>query len=106
MKKTFYFILIGLFSCQTEKKPDELSLEDTSGYSEWMVYEGRIPLNENSHLCIEVSILPGLPTGEGSYRLEEFVETENTYVRASYFNGKYSTFYGNLPAEMIIQLIN
>lgn len=106
MKKTFYFILIGLFSCQTEKKPDEVSLEDPSEYTEWMVYEGRIPLNENSHLYIEVSMLPGEPNGEGSYRLEEFIETENTYTPASSFNGKYSTLYGDFPAEMVLHFIN
>ena len=83
MKKTFYFILIGLFSCQTERKPDEVLLEDDREYSEWNVYEGRIPLNENTHLYIELSVLPGDPDGEGSYRLKEFVETQNAYAPAS-----------------------
>lgn len=89
-----------------ERKPDEVSLEDTSRYSEWMVYEGRIPLNENTHLYIALSMLPGDQTGEGSYRLEEFAETENVYTRASSFNGKYSTFFGDFPEEAVIQFIN
>ena len=106
MKKTFYFILIGLFSCQTEQKRDEVLPEDTFEFSEWMVYEGRVPLSEKVHLYIELSMLPGSRDGEGSYMLAEFLETENAYTPASNFNGKYSTLYGDSPQERIIQFIN
>lgn len=106
MRKTFYFILMGLFTCQTERNPDEVLLEDAAGYSAWFVYEGRVPLNENTSLCIELSMLPGDREGEGNYQLKEFVKTPNTYTPASDFQGKYSTFRGEFPGETIVQLIN
>jgi hypothetical protein len=89
-----------------ERNPGETTLEITGGYTDWTMYEGRIPLNENDHLYLEISMLPGDRMGEGSYRLAEFLEKENTYTPVSKFDGKYSTLYGDSPEERIIQFIN
>jgi len=101
-----FYILIGIFSCQRDKNPvaitPVLSLENNA----WAVYEGRVPLHDKTDLYIELAMLPGVETGEGSYRIEEFIEEDFTFIPASTFKGKYSTLYGDEPGEMILQFHN
>lgn len=106
MKKLTYLILIGIFSCQTETKRAEISLPDLAADRLWMVYEGRVPLDANTNLHIELSMLPSTGSGEGHYQLKESTETGETMTSVSSFTGKYSSFYGQTPDEIYVQLHN
>jgi hypothetical protein len=106
MKKTFFLILIGLFSCRMEKTPDERLWVHTDDSDDWVTYEGRLPLDEERDLHIELSLLEGTRFGEGSYQLKEFVDEKNIFTEASSFHGNYATLYGEEPGELIIQLLN
>lgn len=106
MKKVLYLILAGIFSCQTERKPPEITPPDPAGDGLWMVYEGRVPLDENTNLHIELSMLPSTGSGEGHYQLEEYTEAADVTTRVSAFQGKYSSFYGKTPDEIYVQLHN
>lgn len=105
MKKLMYFILTGIFSCQTEQKPDEISNPYQAEEKIWTVYEGRVPLDEKRNLYIELSMLPTDQTGEGHYQLKEYTEAD-TYTGVGSFKGKYSTLYGETPEELVIQFHN
>jgi hypothetical protein len=106
MKKMIYLILIGIFCCQTEKKPEEKSPVFAGENNAWDVYEGRVPLNEKINLYIELSMLPSDQTGEGYFRLNEFTEADYNFTPSSTFKGKYSTLYGDGRQEVIIQFHN
>ena len=106
MKKLMYLILAGMFSCQTERKPPEISPPDPAADGLWMVYEGRVPLDENTNLHIELSMLPSTGSGAGHYQLEEYTEAGDVTTKVSAFQGKYSSFYGKTPEEIYVQLHN
>lgn len=105
MKKLSYLILIGVFSCQVDKGQDHLPPVEQQD-AEWMTYEGRVPLDEQTNLFIELSIQPSGIAGEGRYQMEEFMEVNNHYTPLSSFTGNYSTLYGESPDEMAVQFHN
>lgn len=51
-------------------------------------------------------MLPSNSMGEGSYRLQEFVEGGSADPEPSAFEGKYSTLLGETPDERIVQFHN
>ncbi len=106
MKRLVYFILIMLASCENRPKANEEfpALDLASDSRIW--YEGRVPLNDSTSLYIEVSMLPSNSMGEGSYRLQEFVEGERADPEPSFLEGKYSTLLGETPDERIVQFHN
>jgi len=106
MKKIIYFILAGLFSCQGEKTPEAFFPRDQQEENVWMVYEGRVPLSDDSHLYMEVSMLPSDQIGEGAFQLKEFMETDGALIPISSFEGKYSTLYGETPGDQVIQFLH
>lgn len=106
MKKLICFLLIGLFSCQKEDNAAEHPASDKLESIRWTTYEGRVPLNEKTNLYMEVSLLPADRPGEGSFTLHEWLEVDFLHTPLSSFEGKYSTLYGETPAEAVIQFHN
>jgi hypothetical protein len=106
MKKLFWFILIGVLSCENRKQlPAEIA-SDTGENTMWSTYEGRVPLNDDYSLYIEVSIKPSTETGRGIFELKESVEGGNSVSTAVTFKGEYSTLYGENAEERIVQFHN
>lgn len=106
MKNVIYCFLVVMICCENRGKIDEEfpdPIEDGEG---WISYEGRVPLSENSSLYIEVSMRPSNSIGEGTYRLNEFVEGEHAGLYASSITGNYSTLLGETPEERIVQFHN
>jgi hypothetical protein len=106
MKKITFFLVIGLFSCLNEERPDESPSALTGESKRWSTYEGRIPLNEKTNLYIELSMFNGETMDEGSFILDEYLEADHVYTPVSSFTGKYSTLYGEVPGKMIVQFHN
>jgi hypothetical protein len=106
MKKMICFLVLGTFSCEMEKKPDERSALYQAESNGWIVYEGCVPLNEESNLLIELSVLPTDRVGEGFFQMKEFIEKNYQYTPTSAFKGKYSTLYGEGEDDIIVQFHN
>lgn len=106
MKNIISTLLIATFSCQKGKQVAETFPLQESDSKRWSVYEGRIPLNDNTHLYLEVSILPSDVLGEGSFHLTESLQEEQGSRIVSELKGSYSIIYGEGPEELIVQLHN
>lgn len=106
MKNIIFILVIGIFACEKKKKPEDDQAGFTAETNTWIVYEGSIPLDHKTRLHLELALLARGPTGEGSFTLKEFLQVDYTYTPASSFKGKYSTLYGETPAQMIVQLHN
>jgi hypothetical protein len=106
MKKGLYFILIAAFSCENQRKAPVESLAPAEANDIWTTYEGRVPLNDDTNLYIELSIQPADQFGEGSYELTESIEAENSLQKTPSFKGKYSTLLGETPEERLLQFHN
>ena len=106
MKILIYFVLLGIFSCQSESPRERIASLEQQDEKAWVVYEGRIPLDGKSNLCVEVAMLASEQLGEGSYELKEFLEEDGLRSLASAFKGKYYTLYGETPYEQVVQFRN
>ena len=104
MKKFAPVLIFFAFCCSTERKPAEKNPFPETGSPGWMVYEGRVPLEETRFLYIEVSLLPGDIIGEGNYSLTESLQDENGETPISAFKGVYSTLHGEGADDLIIHL--
>jgi hypothetical protein len=104
MKKFAPVLIFLAFCCRTERKPAEKNPFPEAGTTGWMVYEGRVPLEETRFLYIEVSLLPGEIIGEGNYSLKESLQDENGETGLSAFTGVYSTLHGEGADDLIIHL--
>ena len=71
-----------------------------------MVYEARAPLNDKNPRYIEVSMVAADQLGEGSHRINEFMETDYNFTAVSTFTGKYSTLYGDGGQTILVQFLN
>lgn len=106
MRKLVYFILLGIFSCdQPRKANDGIALFQEEN-TQWLTYEGRVPLDEKAYLYIELSISYSGQFGEGQFRLDEVFESENRRSNISSIEGSYSTLLGDNPGERLLQLYN
>jgi hypothetical protein len=86
-----YFSLLTLFlsACDSAKPVDEeFPVEEVS---DWITYEGRVPLNDKENLYLEIDMLPRAP-GEGLYFLKERFEGETGMEDVGSFKGNYTTF--------------
>ena len=106
MKNVIYCFLVVMVSCENRGKIGEEFPDAIEDRESWISYEGRVPLSENSSLYIEVSMRPSNSTGEGTYRLKEFVEGEHAASEPSSFTGNYSTLIGETPEDRIVQFHN
>ena len=106
MEKLVYFILLGIFSCDQPRKANDGLPGFPDAGDRLMTYEGKIPLDEKTNLYVELSLSPSDQPGEGTFRLEEFLESENGRSKISFFEGRYSTLIGDNPDERIMQLYN
>lgn len=106
MKNIISILLIVIFSCQKGNQVAEIFPLQESGSKRWSVFEGRVPLNEKTHLYLEVSMLPSDVLGEGSFSLTESLQEENGSRIVSELKGTYSTIYGEGPEDLILQLHN
>jgi hypothetical protein len=89
MLRYFLFMICVLSACNEARRSDEEFPVKSS--SDWITYEGRIPVNEKDNLYLEVTMLAGSP-GEGYYKLEEFLETPGGTEKTGSFKGNYITF--------------
>lgn len=89
MFRYLFVILCVLSACGDSKRSEEEF--PVKSASDWITYEGRVPLDEENNLYLEVSMLPGNP-GEGYYKLEEFLETPASTDKTLSFKGTYATF--------------
>ncbi|HEY0653751.1 MAG TPA: hypothetical protein VGD65_11515 [Chryseosolibacter sp.] len=89
LRLLFFSTVFLLISCR-DLKPTEEEFP-VKGTTEWITYEGRVPLNNKDYLCFELSMLPGNP-GEGNYRLREWVKTEEGTQAFGEFQGTYASF--------------
>jgi hypothetical protein len=106
MKRLFYMTLIALISCEKPREavgdfPPALA-ENITPY----IYEGRVPLSDESSLYMEITMTPENSMGDGDFRMQEFVETESGATMISSFTGKYSSLPGETPDERIVQFHN
>lgn len=85
----FPVIILLCFGCNDLKKSEEEFPVKSS--TDWITYEGRIPVNENDYLYLELSMRPG-NAGEGTYRLEELLRTQAGSEKVGSFRGSYSSF--------------
>jgi hypothetical protein len=89
MFRYFFVMFCFLTACNNlTRSEEEFPVKSTS---DWITYEGRIPVNEKDNLYLEVGMLPGSP-GEGYYKLEEFLETAGGTEKTGSFKGNYTTF--------------
>ena len=106
MKKILYFILIATFSCEKSGNTPAVSSFPPEENTSWFAYEGRVPLDDKRHLYVELSISEVGQSGEGSFRLEEFVEEDNKRSPVASFTGSYLSLFGSNPEERMLQLHN
>lgn len=87
----FHLLLacILLAGCNNLRRADEEF--PIKSVTDWITYEGRVPLNEKQYLHLEISMLPGNP-GEGIYTLREWLKTDTGSDKLGTFKGTYSTF--------------
>jgi hypothetical protein len=89
MHRFYFSVIIVCVGCNDLKKSDEeFPVKSTT---DWITYEGRIPINENDYLYLELSMLPGNP-GEGLYRLQESLRTPAGTDNVGSFKGSYTSF--------------
>lgn len=86
----YFFVLVCLLSACNDATRSEEEFPVKSS-SDWITYEGRIPVNEKENLYLEVTMLPG-SSGEGYYKLEEFLEAPAGNEKTVSFKGNYATF--------------
>lgn len=85
----FLLVSISFLGCSDLKKSDEeFPVKSTT---DWIAYEGRIPVNDKDYLYLELAMLPGNP-GEGSYKLRESLKTDAGIEKVGEFRGSYTTF--------------
>lgn len=89
MYKCFLVLLAIATACTDLKRSEEEFPVQTT--SDWITYEGRVPVTDKENLYMEISMLPG-NAGEGYYRLEEFLETPTDVNKIGSFKGTYSNF--------------
>lgn len=106
MKNILCFILIATFSCDNSGNTPAVASFPPEENASLFAYEGRVPLDEKRHLYIELSISEARQTGEGSFRLEEFLEEDNKRSPVASCVGNYSTLFGSNPEERLLQLHN
>jgi len=106
MKPWLYFILLTMLACENRTKAPVGSFISPEENTQWITYEGRIPLTDEVNLYMELSIQPADQSGEGKYELSERLETDNSLGEPTSFEGKYSTLQGNTPDEVLFQLLN
>jgi hypothetical protein len=108
MKLTaFPLLFFFFFSCDTHKRSKEqFPLQPEPLDRGWIVYEGRIPLDDKRNLYLEVFMQPGNEAGEGTYRLTEAIEEENSGNTLPTLQGKYSTFYGTGQEDLVVHFHN
>lgn len=106
LTKLLYPILLTAFACEnsanTRSQLPFLPQDNTS----WFVYEGRVPLDEERHLYLELSISEATQSGQGSFHLEEFLEQNDNRAPVASFDGSYSTLFGANPDERLLQFHN
>jgi hypothetical protein len=102
----FISLFIFLFSCDAPVRSNEpFPLLPEPLDKGWIVYEGRVPLDEKRNLYLEVQMRPG-NGGEGDYRLTETMEEEGSGYRLPAFSGRYSTFYGASQEDLVLRFHN
>ncbi|MBT1695298.1 hypothetical protein KK083_00330 [Fulvivirgaceae bacterium PWU4] len=104
----FSLLLACLGSCDAppEKSTETFPLQADFTEQGWIVYEGRIPLDEKRNLYMEIFMRPGNEAGEGDYRLTETIEEETSVYKLPPFAGQYSTFHGARPEDLIVRFHN
>lgn len=86
----FYCVLLLIASaCNDLKRSEEEFPAQMT--SDWITYEGRVPVTDEHNLYMEISMLPG-NAGEGYYRFDEFLETPTEVNKIGSFKGIYSNF--------------
>lgn len=98
--------LLATSSCQHPDRADAAMSATDDASEEWVTYEGKVPLDEESNLYLELSLRLSGETGEGLFKLREFLEDENGRDAISSFKGRYFTLVGETPEERILQLGN
>lgn len=89
MTRFLSMIVLVVSGCiELKKSEEEFPIQNNT---DWITYEGRVPINDKNNLYLEVSMLPGNP-GEGYYQLEEFLETPFGTEKMGVFKGTYTTF--------------
>ncbi|HEY9487134.1 MAG TPA: hypothetical protein VIQ51_02310 [Chryseosolibacter sp.] len=106
MKKLIFIILPGIFSCDNDQRSGNQYPPVYEELTTWTVYEGRVPLNHDDYLYMELSMLPGDRSNEGTYELAEFLEEGLKATSLSSFKGKYSTLRGENLNELIVLFHN
>jgi hypothetical protein len=99
-------LLMVISSCGNRDRATEEFTISTEENNIRISYEGRVPLDDSSHLYIELTMWPAIEPGEGRYELAEFVETGNTFRQPLSFYGRYSTLYGDTPEGRVVQFRN
>ena len=105
MKRIRCIILLAAFSCHPERSSEPVFPPEPAPENAPLVFEGRVPLDEDVYLYIEVFMVPATERGEGSYTLREFLEEDASYTPLSSFKGNYSSLYGNNPGERVVQFL-
>lgn len=106
MKQCTCLLLMVIYSCGNRDRATEEFTITTEENNTRISYEGRIPLDDSSHLYIELAMWPAIEPGEGRYELAEFLETRNTLRQPLSFHGKYSTLFGDTPEDRVVQFRN
>jgi hypothetical protein len=106
MKKLYPAIMVLLFCCQPENKEAEVFPSVYYDESNWVIYEGIIPLESGEEITMELSLRPGSPGLDSDYRLEEWNQEHNSYMMGRHSANKYTTLTGSHPDEVIIKLHN
>src|SRR4051812_36598914 len=89
MLRYFPVVVIFLSACNGGKPAEEeFPVEEASN---WITYEGRIPMNDQENLYLEIS-MQSSGAGEGSYFLKEWLERQTGTEQVGSFHGEYSTF--------------
>ncbi|HEY0740208.1 MAG TPA: hypothetical protein VGD40_02065 [Chryseosolibacter sp.] len=89
MYKCFFVLLALATACNDLKRSEEEFPVKTT--SDWITYEGRVPVTDKQNLYMEIAMLPG-NAGEGYYQLDEFLETPTDVSKIGSFKGVYSSF--------------
>ena len=101
-----YFALISAFACENSANTrGELSFSPREN-TLWFVYEGRVPVDEERHLYLELSLSEATQSGDGSFHLEEFLEERHNRLPVASFDGSYSTLFGANAEERLLQFHN
>jgi len=91
------------FGC--EQKPDAPDdSENSIASSEWVVYDGEVPLDESRTLAIVLSLKQGTNVSEGEYQLTEFEKKENMQAELGKSKGTYAASFDTDTQAWIIRL--